>query len=231
MHKMLRWLIFCGALLLTAPVTVVHADQGISSDFQSSYFNQNSESDNVGLQAPQAAGNRPNPNRLAIPDNTPTPLEGFKWKKKKISIYMDTDDPKLRWAFRDAVKRWNKVKAVKIYWTKDMENANIIANDGDLSGHTLGNNNVGYTTSELGSTKTEYDPDTNALHQATSTLDPNQLDYTSKPFRSKVAQHELGHALGLAHAPEYEKSVMIPRNIKTGITKNDAKTLRMLYRN
>ncbi|WP_263853153.1 M10 family metallopeptidase domain-containing protein [Limosilactobacillus reuteri] len=40
----------------------------------------------------------------------------------------------------------------------------------------------------------------------------------------------MGHALGLAHAPEYEHSVMIPRNIKNGITKNDAKTLRMLYR-
>lgn len=229
MHKMLRWLVVWGALILTMPVVQAQADTATSSDFQSSYFDQNSESDDTGLQT-SGKGNRPNPNRLAIPNNTPTPLEGFKWKKKKISIYMDTDDPKLQWAFRDAVKRWNKVKAVKIYWTKDMEKANIIANGGDLSGHTLGNNNAGYTSSELGSTKTEYNPDTNTLHQATSTLDPNQLDYTSKSFRSKVAQHELGHALGLAHAEEYEHSVMIPRNIKTGITKNDAKTLRMLYR-
>lgn len=198
-----------------------------SQPFQSSFFSQDSTNDNdFQFSNPSS---RPNANRLAIPHNTPTPLEGIRWKKRKITIYMETTDPKLKWAFRDAVKKWNKTKAVRIRWTKNEDKANIIAADGDLARNSTGNNNVGYTTSELGSTRTEYDPTTNALHQAISTLDPNQLDYTNKEFRSEVAQHELGHALGLAHAPEYEHSVMIPRNIKTGITKNDAKTLRMLY--
>lgn len=196
--------------------------------FQSSFFAPDSSTDND-LQFFDGR-QRPNAERLAIPTNTPTPLEGFRWKKKKVTIYMQTADPKLKWAFKDAVKKWNKTKAVQIRWTKDQDKANIIAADGDLARNSTGNTGVGYTTSELGSTRTEYDPTTNTLNQATSTLDPNQLDYTNSEFRSEVAQHELGHALGLAHAPEYEHSVMIPRNIKTGITKNDAKSLQMLYR-
>ena len=41
-------------------------------------------------------GQRPNAERLRIPENTPTPLEGFRWKKKNITIYMETADPKLK---------------------------------------------------------------------------------------------------------------------------------------
>ena len=142
---------------------------------------------------------------------------------------MRTTDPQLKTAFRNAVKRWNQVRAVKIKWTKDEEKANIIATDSDLSSNAT-NNGVGYQTTQLGETKTEYNPDTHELHRATSILDPYQLDYTNANFRTEVAEHELGYALGLAHAPEYEHSVMVPRNIRTGITKNDRQTLKMLYR-
>ncbi len=230
MRKILVSLAVAGILSVGPAGAVVQADTP-STTIQSSFFDQNSADDDNDFQfANSPSSGRPRADRLAIPDNTPTPLEGIKWKKKKLKIYMSTQDPQLQWAYKDAVKKWNKVKAVHMTWTDDEEKANIIAADGDLSNNTTGNSNVGYRTSELGSTRTEYNPDTNALHLATSTLDPNQLDYTNKQFRSEVAQHELGHALGLAHAPEYEHSVMIPRNIKTGITKNDAKTLRMLYR-
>lgn len=166
--------------------------------------------------------------RLHLPSKTPTPTEGYRWPNRKITIYMDTQDNQLRTAFRAAVRAWNKTGAVKMKWTNNRERADIIVRDGSLSSGSAAPS-VGYTTAQLGSTSTQYNPDTHALVQARSTLDPNQLDYTSLSFRTEVAEHELGHALGLAHAPEYVHSVMIPRNVKSGITKNDRQTIRQLY--
>lgn len=165
---------------------------------------------------------------LRIPSQTPTPTEGYRWPTRNLKIYMATQDKALQVAFRDAVRAWNKTGAVRIRWCRDEDRADIIAKDGSLSS-TAPTTNVGYVSSQLGSTSTEYNPDTHALIQAKSTLDPNQLDYTSRHFRTAVAEHELGHSLGLAHAPEYQHSVMIPRNIRTGITRQDRATIRLLY--
>lgn len=192
------------------------------SAFSSSDDNQ-VITDNDSPQALRAAKHH-----LYIPKHTPTPTEDFRWPTTNIKIYMDTHDRALQVAFRGAVRAWNRGGTVHIKWTTDEDKADIIARDGSLSN---GNSapGVGYTTSQLGSTNTEYNPDTHALIQARSTLDPSQLDYTTRRFRTEVAEHELGHALGLAHAPEYMHSVMIPRNVKSGITKNDRRTLRYLY--
>lgn len=206
----------------------VLADVGSTgSSLPANYFSQDENSDSSELNF-NDSGQTISNKKLAIPRKTPTPLEGIRWRKKTIRIYMQTTDPQLKSAFRDAVKKWNQVKVVRLKWTKDETHANIIATDSDLAAHTT-NNGVGYQTTQLGETKTEYNPDTHQLYKATSILDPYQLDYTDPSFRSKVAQHELGHALGLAHAPEYEHSVMVPRNVRTGITKNDRKSIRLLY--
>lgn len=219
-------------LILLAIIAVGVTDHSAQADDSSSlptnYFSQDAEDNSSTDFSFNDSSQTPSRQKLAIPRDTPTPLEGIRWRKRKILIYMRTTDPQLKAAFRSAVKKWNRVKVIKIKWTKDEEKANIIATDSDLSAHNT-NNGVGYQTSQLGETKTEYDPDTHELYKATSILDPYQLDYTNENFRSEVAQHELGHALGLAHAPEYEHSVMVPRNIRTGITKNDRKSIRLLY--
>lgn len=220
-------------LILLAIFTVGIVSQPVLADDGSSlptnYFSQDAEDNSTSDFSFNDPNQTPSTKKLAIPRDTPTPLEGVRWRKKTIRIYMRTTDPHLKNAFRNAVKKWNKVKAIKIKWTKDEDKANIIAADGDLSANSSTNNGVGYQTAQLGETKTEYNPDTHELHKATSILDPYQLDYTNPNFRSEVAQHELGHALGLAHAPEYEHSVMVSRNIRTGITKNDRKSIQLLY--
>lgn len=225
MKRLLILASMLAGLLMVVPPTAL-ADDLPSVTTPSVFSTSGDDQPSVDSNSPQAI--RAAKHRLYLPSKTPTPTEGYRWPSRKITIYMDTQDDKLRVAFRAAVRAWNKTGAVNIKWTNDQERADIIARDGSLSSGSTAPS-VGYTTAQLGSTSTQYNPDTHALIQARSTLDANQLDYTSRFFRTEVAEHELGHALGLAHAPEYMHSVMIPRNVKSGITKNDRQTIRQLY--
>lgn len=202
----------------------VNADP-ISSINQSSIF---STEDGQVTGSNTAQATRAGARTLSLPSGTPTPIEGYRWPTRNLRIYMQTRDKALQMAFRGAVRAWNNTGAVHISWCRDEDRADIIAQDGSLTS-TAPTTTVGYVSSQLGSTSTEYNPDTHALIRARSTLDAGQLDYTNRTFRTEIAEHELGHALGLAHAPEYMHSVMIPRNVKTGITKDDRATVRLLY--
>ena len=219
----------CLLLLLSVLAAVVgiglpvNADP-ISSINQSSIF---STEDGQVTGSNTAQATRAGARTLSLPSGTPTPIEGYRWPTRNLRIYMQTRDKALQMAFRGAVRAWNNTGAVHISWCRDEDRADIIAQDGSLT--STAPTTVGYVSSQLGSTSTEYNPDTHALIRARSTLDAGQLDYTNRTFRTEIAEHELGHALGLAHAPEYMHSVMIPRNVKTGITKDDRATVRLLY--
>lgn len=165
---------------------------------------------------------------LTIPQETPIPLEGYRWKMRKIKIYLASGNPEIRAGFRHAVRGWNATGAIHFIWTKHRSKAQVIATDGDLTA-TANQNPAGTTTRQLGTTETSYDPQTHAMLRATSILDSGTLNGTSLAYRTEIAEHELGHALGLAHAQEYQHSVMVPRNVRTGITHEDARSVRLLY--
>lgn len=215
------WLVMV-LLGLVMPATA-HAD---TTQLNGTYFNSGATATSTSGDD-QAAQEPAHP--LTIPQNTPVPLEGYRWKARRIKIYMETDDPKIRAAFRQAVKGWNATKAVKLVWTKHRHHAQVVASSADLTDQSQ-NNQGNQQVSQLGATETSYDPDTHAMLFAKSTLDPGMLDNAALDFRTEVAEHELGHALGLAHAREYQHSVMIPRNVRGGITKEDRQTIRQLYK-
>ena len=157
-----------------------------------------------------------------------TPLEGYKWPSKNVSIAITSTDPRTKQAFADAINAWNNTGAIDFQLTDRDQDANIVANDKDLSSGDQDYGDV--ITEELGQTNTEYDPSTKILSYATSSLDINKLANRSREYRMWVAEHELGHAIGLDHADQHANSVMVPANPKTGITSMDINAVRNLYK-
>lgn len=226
MKKLAYFMLLVIGFILPLSAVTVSADSNSLDDYQQFFDSQDSSnSDSVTFSSSSE-----NTQVYTIPKNTPIPLEGIRWPSKRVKIYLAAHDNKIKLAFKDAVRQWNQTKAIHFVWVHHQSQAQVIAQDGDLAHDNGTSNGVGVVTSQLGSTQTEYNPDTHALMRATSTLDANQLSIDSRQFRCKVAEHELGHAIGLAHAPEYAHSVMVPRNVKTGITKEDIKSVRELYR-
>ena len=134
---MRRYFLLLLTLMTVGLVTQPASADDNNSSLPTSYFNQDAEDTSTNDFSFNDSDQTPNNQKLAIPQNTPTPLEGIRWRKRTILIYMRTTDPQLKAAFRGAVKKWNQVKVIKLKWTKNEDKANIIATDSDLSAHTL----------------------------------------------------------------------------------------------
>lgn len=228
-HAFLLVSVICVLLTLGSTAHADDDDQGQEgpSLSQPQYFNSSSAQDfSSDTNSPASAAAQ---KMQTIPSHTAVPTEGVRWPHRKIYIYMDTSDKPIEKGFRDAVKKWNHSKSIHMVWTKKKRKADIFAQTREMQSHTTNTGMGENTSAQLGATGISYNPDTHALIRANSALNGPALEHSPLEYRSMVAQHELGHALGLAHAPEYEHSVMVPTNVQTGITKNDRKAIKQLY--
>lgn len=170
----------------------------------------------------------PASNQQTTPANTTDPTSGYKWPKNTIQCNITTSNPKLILAYKDAINAWNQTGAFHFVLT-DNPKAPITLGEQNLS-NTKSDNGV-ETSQELGVTNVSYYPNQHLLGKADVKLDNDpMLLNNNRQYISWVAEHELGHAIGLAHTAQNADSVMVPVNPTHGITNNDIITVKQLYK-
>lgn len=138
-----------------------------------------------------------------------------------------TKNPKLVAAYQNAIRAWNQTGCFNFQLTNN-PNAPIKLNEKDLSSSTQDNGS--YRSQELGITYNKFYAKSHGLVGADVNLD-NSQELLSRPvnYITIVAEHELGHAIGLKHQPENAKSVMVPVNAKYPIQPMDIQNVKQLY--
>lgn len=188
------------------------------------------KSSSVKLPADVKPSQNKTPNIQANTSSNSTRYSNPVWTNKNITIAINTTDPIAKQDFTDAINNWNNAHVIHLQMVNPDQHPNINCNIKDLSNQTK---QVSQTETEqqLGVTNISYVEHTNQLAHADSYIDINSIRNMSHDQQVWVAEHELGHALGLQHTPEGSHTVMEPYNLTTGITPTDVNNLKNLYQN
>lgn len=159
--------------------------------------------------------------------NDPQESHQEHWKKRNLTIYIQTTDPTAKKDFIDAINDWNDAKVLKLSLIKNPKQTDIICDIQDLSANTK---HEGLETLKtLGNTEVSYDQNTGEIMHANSVIDIYQIQNMPHDQQVWIAEHELGHAFGLSHTDPGSHTVMEPQNLKTGITSTDINNLKKIY--
>lgn len=157
---------------------------------------------------------------LASADASATPFGPQRFARDQATYVITTKSAYYRAIWQDAIKAWNKTGAFK-FKKGTAKTAQIkLTTDTAKQSATMGDN-VGVT---------EYWARHNDLIAVISTLNPALLAEFgySHADDEHVAEHELGHAMGLNHNPS-SRSVMYYRNRSEGIQKVDVLGVKERY--
>ena len=146
---------------------------------------------------------------------------GARWSTNGASIYIESSDPTFRQAYETAIANWNATGVFSFVLVEDPNQADILATDYSDQ-----------ETQAAGLAETQTNALTNQIQSVTVYLNSFYLLNESYGYSFErivhTAEHELGHAIGLAH-DDTEDSVMQSAGSHYGIQETDIAAVRQLY--
>lgn len=144
-----------------------------------------------------------------------------RWNENNATVYLEATDDRLRTAYLTAIKNWNQTGAFDFKLVDDQSKAQIRLKQHDDA-----------STNAAGVTHTVINQLTNRLESADVYLNEHYLlDPTFGYSQERIdhtAEHELGHAIGLAHDDE-NVSVMQSAGSFYTIQPKDVAAVKQLY--
>lgn len=144
-----------------------------------------------------------------------------RWQTNTATIYIASQEPLFQEAYQAAITNWNATGVFSFQLVDDPSQAQIIATDMD-DGTTQAAGEASTTTDGL----THYFTDVVVRLNRYYLLDPAYGYELDRIIHT--AEHELGHAIGLAHE-DSQPSVMESAGSYHGIQEADIEAVRALY--
>ena len=146
---------------------------------------------------------------------------GARWPTNSANVYIESSDPTFRQAYETAIANWNATGVFSFVLVEDPNQADILTTDYSDQ-----------ETQAAGLAETQTNALTNQIQSVTVYLNAFYLLNESYGYSFErivhTAEHELGHAIGLAH-DDTEDSVMQSAGSHYGIQERDMIAVRQLY--